>query len=275
VHPPTAALFRNSGHLGLVVHGNDHHRTELVQDDPAHALAVAAQSLRRIIAFENSSGLHVGRVMVPPHGACTQVAMEAARRVGFEAMSYRGPRDRDPLSGWFPADVHLGGGMPGMPRVGYSCSTAELALRAYLDQPLTLCAHHSDLADGFGAFEAAIDRVRAVAPVAWMSLPDIAQTNFWTRLDGGTLRVRLFTRRATVAVPPSVEEIVVEPLPGGDQPIVMRPAQNTIEVVVPRAGAISPDSVAPLPWRPWPHVRRLAVHGRDRLAPFLRRRRAT
>lgn len=272
-HEPTAALFRRSEHLSLVVHGNNHLQGELMEADARRALAIAAQSVRRIAAFETRNRLRVGRVMVPPHSVCSQTAMDALRRVGFEAMSYRGPRDHDALTGWLPADLHLGGGLAGLHRVTLGCSSGELALRSFLDQPLVLCGHHDDLAGGFSELESAVEHVGTLGAPTWMSLQDIARSNYWHRVSGSTLHIRMHTRRAIVPVPDEIEHVVVEPLADGAEPILRATTEGSLDVVVPPSNPMSPHSFSSPPWRPWPIARRIAVEGRDRLIPLMARAR--
>src|SRR5260370_19758270 len=66
-------LFRDyPEQFSLLVHGNDHSKRELSQSRTEESyLRLAAQSLRRIDRLEKITGLHVARVMAPPHGACT------------------------------------------------------------------------------------------------------------------------------------------------------------------------------------------------------------
>ena len=211
--------------------------------------------------------------MVPPHGACSQAAMVALRRVGFEAISYTGPRDGDALLGWAPADLRLGGGLPGLHRVTLRCSAEELAFRAFLDQPMCLFGHHGDVAEGLDVLESAVDRVRSVGTAAWTSLMDIARSNYWHRVDGSTLHVRLHTQRALVDVPDGIEQVVMEPSPSQAEPVLRPTATGAVLVHVPIRDAARPADVPSPSWRPWPVARRAASESRDRLQPLLRRNR--
>ena len=67
--------------LSLLVHGNDHVREELnrPRSDP-EALALLAQALQRVAALETRAGVGVSRVMVAPHGLCTEQMMRAMLR---------------------------------------------------------------------------------------------------------------------------------------------------------------------------------------------------
>ena len=165
-HPKAARLLREQSGISLCVHGNDHFGGELGRvREHGGALALAAQSLRRIESFEQRTGVSVSRVMVPPHEECSEAIAAALARTGFAAISMTRPfpwlspppqhwltaasEDRT-LAGWQPADV-AASGIPVLLRHPVApplYSPAEVALRAYLDQPLILYGHHDDLRDG-------------------------------------------------------------------------------------------------------------------------------
>ena len=88
-HRGTVELFRrHSNRLSLVYHGNDHIKRELmVPPMSAAADALAAQAIRRVSRFEHQHGVRVDRVMMPPHGLCSEVMTAALGRVGFDALS--------------------------------------------------------------------------------------------------------------------------------------------------------------------------------------------
>ena len=62
------------------------------------------------------------------------------------------------------------GGLPVILRRPFDTSEGELALMAFLDQPLVIYGHHQDLAEGFGPLAVWAERVRAIAPARWESL---------------------------------------------------------------------------------------------------------
>ena len=90
--------------------------------------------------------------------------------------------------------LQVGGRRPSWPDVPCSalsltCSAAEVALRAFLGQPLILYGHHDDLADGL---EPLVDAARNVnrLGVEWKSLGAIAATSYDLRVDGSTAIVQ-------------------------------------------------------------------------------------
>jgi hypothetical protein len=269
-HRSAVAVFRTARHLSLVVHGNNHLSRELAETSESRALGLAAQSLRRIEAFEAKHGLSVGRVMVPPHGECSQTMMSVLRRVGFEAVAYNGPNDGDAVVGWAPADGHVGGGLPGLHRVTLGCHPGEFALRAFLDQPLCLLAHHDDIADGLDVLANAVQAIGAICPTTWQSLASIARSNYWHRVEDNTLRVRMHTRRAVIDVPDGVDAVVLEASLDEPVRIGLDGRAQRVEVHLPPDDSVDAQTMPSPAWRPWPVVRRAVVEGRDRVLPVVR-----
>jgi len=113
VNRRAAELVKANGErLSLLVHGNDHVAQELGRLDTDHdAVPAIAQALRRVARFERRSGVRVRRVMAPPHGACSEAALRAMFRLGFDAACISRPhpwRDDEP-----PDGAYVGGSPPG------------------------------------------------------------------------------------------------------------------------------------------------------------------
>lgn len=310
-HAGTVQVLRQRPQLSLLVHGNNHVKRELDRPSSEESLAVAAQALRRVAAFEHKHRVTVSRVMVPPHddylgagetgaganhGSCSEEMMRALFRTGFEAVCYQGPSSTGPawpLAGWLPADVHLGGGLPGLQRVPFGCPTDELVLRAFLGQALILFGHHTDLRHNLDVLSQAADQVREVGAVEWRSLEDIARSSLSTRVDGDVLHVRSYSHHIRLGVPEGVGHLSVELLPRRDgivsfvmspgdgngpavhgaasEPVRVPPGASHVDIVFARPGAVDPDSVPAPAWRPWPVLRRCMTEGRDRLLPLVSR----
>jgi hypothetical protein len=304
-HPAAVRAMRESqGALSIVVHGNDHYGAELEAiDSERRALGLAAQALRRTRAFGRRHGVPVEPVMVPPHEECSQATMQALRRCGFEAITMTRPfpwlappprswltrpPEAGPLAGWGPSDRAEGLAVfLRHPFVGRSLP--ELALRAFLDQPLILYGHQADLRDGLGILGEAAADVNRLGPTRWCSLGEIAAGSYETRRQGSTLEVRPASRRAVVELPDDVEQLLVAPRKDGtgpfpdrllvdgrahplDNPIAISPGTR-VELELGHDGEVDPDTV-PAPQRqPMALPRRLLSEGRDRLAPLLARAR--
>jgi hypothetical protein len=242
------------------------------------------RALARVAKFERRTGLSIDRVMVPPHGDCNDVMFEALARTGFDAISWS-PKPRSEISGWDVADFGRGG-LPSIPRT-LLVDRDDLPFRSYLNQPLVLEGHHSDLDEGLTLLEEAAADVNGLGAVTWRSPGGIAETNFSARRVGDCLHVRLFSRRVVLTIPPGVGHMVVDapryelqqddsvairPLAGGGAPASgalreeLPVIPGTIELRLTRSpvsdGLPSPGGAI------WPYVRRLLTESRDRAQPL-------
>jgi hypothetical protein len=303
VHPGVARLFRDRWEvLSLLLHGNDHTREELNQPrTDEEAARLLAQALHRIETLERHSRLRLSRLMVAPHGLCSEQMMHAMMLSGFEGLCYAwaSPRSSDqPLTGWGPADLRAGG-FPVFPRVPLSNSLDDLVLRSFLGQPLIVYAHHHDFIDGPDLLVETAAFINREPAVRWASTEGLARLSYLTRRDGALLRVQPFARRIHLDVDEDVEHIVVElprshsepdwervtlaiggansssPLIGGQSnPLAVRGA-GTVRVSLERIDAVDPRRIASASRRVRPLVRRAATEGRDRLLPVSARLRGT
>jgi len=219
-----ASIRENPRALSLLIHGNDHVACELAGlGSDRQAQAAMAQALRRIAALERRSGLSVARVMAPPHGVCSEEALRAMFRLGFEAACISRPYPwRDglpaptPLAGWRPTEL-VAGGIPVAPRQALTASREDLVFRALLGQPLILHGHHGDFADGLDLLEQAAADINDLGEVSWGPLDRVGGGASSTRALGDTLLVQMHARRVSVEVPDGVETVRVlaqEPLGG-------------------------------------------------------------
>lgn len=300
-HPAAVSLLRRSRSLSLLVHGNDHFGGELGHEaTEREALKVAAQALRRVAAFEHRTGVKVSRLMVPPHEACSEPMARALVRTGFDAITMTRPYPWEETSpswlasppsaespvGWWPADS-----APGLPPVLLRhplapplYSPAEVALRAYLDQPLILYGHHDDLRDGLDLLAERTLEIESLGETRWASLGEIAASNFSTRAEGEQLRVRPHSRRLSIEIPAGISTLVVEPAgTGADEAVLLGhrrfgigepipiAGQERVELALTSPDAVSPDQVAPPPREIRRLARRLAGEAHDRMTPTLAR----
>ncbi len=310
VHPAARRLFRDrADRLSLVVHGNNHERLELARPaDAVQAQRMLVQAASRIDAFERRWGVPVSRIMVAPHGVCSRDLARALVPLGFEGLSIsrpypwlarppfpwlKRPEGSSPLSGWHPAAV-VENGLPVLLRRSINDPVEDLCLRAFLDQPLIIQAHHDDMRAGIDRLGEVAQTLAALGEPRWESLGRIAASNVLTRRDGDSLCVRMFTRRAEVRVPAGVESVTVE-LPSLDGPSNRRPlewegagdagtghtlsADGAARIAVPQGTAsmqirlVAEEPLLPAldPLPAWPLkavARRIACEGRDRIAPL-------
>lgn len=294
-HPRAVRLFKHQSRLSLVIHGNNHLKSELTRPSTKEdAARLATQALRRIERFERKYGLTVSRTMVPPHERCSVLMLDALLHSGFDAVCYAyGVDHDDALIDWHPADVDLAGALPALHREPLFCSRDEMTLRAFLGKPLILYGHHGDVGPNLDLLEEAAGNVNRAGDVTWMSVDGIVQSNFSSRVEDGVLWLRPFTRRMRVKTPDGVTHVAVEatsgtgtwcvtpaPAPGSSghwvtvtDPCVPVPigAETELDLrLVPTVEASMAPNLLP-GWSPWPSVRRWLTEGRDRLLPLLGR----
>ncbi len=290
-HRSTVSLFRKrADRLSLVLHGNNHLSRELMRPGgDAGAVALAAQAMRRAARFEARYKLRMDRVMTPPHGMCGEQVTRALGALGFDALcaihplpwTEHPPAER-PLAGWRPAE--FSGGCAVIPRLPLTAPVVEIALRAFLDQPLILYGHHDDLAAGLEPLAETVATVNRLGDVRWTSLGEIAATNHATRLERGALRVRPYSHRLRVEVPEGARSLVVEPPPGLSAGFASWSANGSpglrfglsmpcepgqLELRLEPAARIDAATVPSPSPSLWPLVRRAATETRDRLRPLL------
>jgi hypothetical protein len=295
-----ASMREHPAALSLLIHGNDHVARELARlSSDRRAEAAMAQALRRIAKLERRSGLSVARVMAPPHGVCSEAALRAMFRLGFEAACISRPypwRDGlpapSPLAGWHPAEL-VAGGIPVAPRQALTASREDLAFRALLGQPLILHGHHGDFADGLGLLEQAAADMNDLGEVRWGPLDGVAGGAYATRKVEGILLVQMYGRRVSVDIPEGIATVRVlaqEPLGGagwhevrhdggvaqmsfkegiGISETLAVGARGTLELELVAERPLDPLQVTAPRRKAWPLARRLLVEGRDRLQPLL------
>lgn len=309
-HPPTVALLKKkSRYITLTLHGNNHSRRELGSSKDLLGLRrTLAQALRRASAFEQRTGLKVSRVMVPPHEACSENALRALAQLGYEAVSmtrpypwmpfgegmspYAHPNGNRPLTGWYPAEL-TPAGMPVLVR-RVLWSHDEIVLRSYLDHPLILYGHASELASGLGLLNEAAATVNAQPGVRWCSLTDISRSNFQVIRDTTRLTIRPFSRHILVPIPEAVSELQLELIPPLDQARLytripgdtganeLRPVEDrtielemrhtrdrTVEIVAVPSDAVDPTTVPDLRLQAGPFARRVLAEAQQRMRPSL------
>ncbi len=216
-----ARLFReNEKWLSLVVHGNDHSVQELARPLPESArVAVIARALQRVEALERKAGVRVARVMVPPHGDCTEAYMRVMVRLGFEGMTTtrRVLWGFNPLAykpAWASLDLadSLADHFPVLMRFQFNSADApaRIAISAFLGQPLIPYGHHNDFEGDASSFLHTIAAINRLPGVKWMNPAEILRSNFYHRLKGDTLHIKMFSRKVCVELPEGARQLKVE-----------------------------------------------------------------
>jgi hypothetical protein len=185
-HRGTAKIFRNQHHrLSLLVHGNNHTKRELARPyAEAERIFLLKQATQRIERLERRSGLAVSRVMVPPHGACSEEMLAALPVCGFEAAcishgslrAHNRARSWTKTLGFLPSELIRG--CPVLPRWGVSGDLKNtILLAAFLKQAIILRGHHQDLKDGPELLDDLARFINGLGSVAWLNMTDMARSN--------------------------------------------------------------------------------------------------
>jgi hypothetical protein len=293
-------IFReHEQQLSLLSHGFNHDGPELLRPSPGRLLAArAVQAMTRLARFERRTGVPVSRVVVPPHGHCSEGAAAVLRAAGWKGVcaekSVPWPRATSrPWPRHWEAATFVAGGLPVFPRAPFAVDADELVLRAFLNQPLMLYGHHDDLSGGLQLLGDIAAKVNGIGPIKWMSVERISRTNYSRRQHGEVLHVRLLAGSISVMVPDDVNWIVVHVPPTHGSPNTVRLRADLAETTL-RLGEA--EAVAePLPARPgstvditilpdevgggaddaaagrplWPVMRRGLTELRDRARPLV------
>jgi hypothetical protein len=218
-HKATAEVFKQSrNRLSLIVHGNNHTWKELARNYSARAReCLLAQTIQRVERIERKAGIRVCRVMVPPHGACSEDMLAALPRYGFEAacISHGSLRSHNQTSQWTRSLGYLPSeliqGCPVLPRWGLSGSpTNTILLAAFLRQPIILRGHHTDLKDGIEQLDQIAAFINGLGRVAWSSMTDLSRMNYLSRLDGNTFRAQPLGRKVSIQLPTGATHLIIE-----------------------------------------------------------------
>jgi len=219
-HPGTVRILRSAKScVSLSLHGNDHLFQEFaLPRSVADSVAVVTQALDRIVRFEDRTALSVDRVMVPPHGPCSDEMLNAMLAVDIEALCRAPgwwsdwPPDRRRTADWHMADIAPSGG-PIIRRYPLLNPSAreEAILSVFLDQPIVLYGHHYDVSAGYDVLADTAEWLRGLGHVTWHSLAGLARSNYESRIEpDGVLRIRPYSRSISVKVPGDVQKVVVE-----------------------------------------------------------------
>jgi hypothetical protein len=298
-HKPTTELFRASGkRLSLAIHGNNHVKQELCRSySPETRSALLGQAIARIQRLERKTGLEVSRVMIPPHGACTEQMFADLPANGFEAacnshgsmQANNQGREWIRTLGYQPSEIVES--CPVLPRWSISGDvTNRILLAGFLKQAIILRGHHDDLRDGIEILDEQARIINGLGNVQWSSLRDLSRGNYETKAVGNTLHIRPLARKISVAVPGETCRMVVES-PFGDSMVLEQKCGKEVRPIGPQMFPvgerdlqvfIKPRNGGPIPTdgirhptvcgltlpKIWPLVRRILSEGRDRLAPY-------
>jgi peptidoglycan/xylan/chitin deacetylase (PgdA/CDA1 family) len=204
--PRMVSLFQaHPDRLSICVHGNNHVHQEFGPFD-SHPFEKQAkdieQSLARMEKFKQLTNIPYDAVMVFPHSISPEATFSALKRTNFlaTANSLNTPSDaKAPSDVEFAlrtASLHFAN-FPSLRR--YSAETdipkSQLAIDAFLGNPMLFYAHESFFASGIDAFNKTADEVNQLQPdIKWRGLGDIVKHLYLERLrDDGNFDVRAFS----------------------------------------------------------------------------------
>jgi hypothetical protein len=300
VHEKTKQLFvRHRTRLSLLYHGNDHVSNELARPKSSPAMRkLLVRAGQRIKRMEGRTGLDVARVMAPPHGACSELALREMARVGFEAacvsrgsLLYHNPDAHWTRTiGFGPCDQIVG--LPVIPRFGLSRNCYnDILIAAVLGQPIIPMTHHQALSEGYGVLAEIASFVNSLGDIAWRDMKSIARSLYSHRRDEDLLQIRMWSNRVRIAVPDGIAHVQVASSicdDGRGSSSVRENSKGSTWSPIPTEGLIPvrPGDVIEIAsgatehpcvgtkrhrLRLVPAVRRLLTEGRDRMLPSVRR----
>jgi len=301
-HMPTASLFKqHPDRISLLIHGNNHVAGELARVcSDTECDGTLRQTLIRVKELERRSGVEISKVMAAPHGALSEQFLQRMGQMGFEAacISRWSLRHYNKQATWLstigmkPSDIIAE--MPVFPRFRMSrtCQNSIL-VAALLHQPIIPIGHHNDIAEGLHLLANLSGYINSLGTVRWISMKGMSRSQFSRKIDGGILRIRMFTKRIEICVPEEIQQIFVERLrPEGAEykPLLWRalgekmewnllgleesiPAFSgqKIEIMSPFTTSLHMDARTSKKLQLWPIVRRQLTEARDRISPFLKR----
>jgi hypothetical protein len=286
--PAVQCFKQNANRLSLAFHGNNHLKQELARGyTKTQRIFLLNQALKRIARLENRTGLNVDRVMIPPHGACSEEMLSDLPNCGFKAAcishgslkAYNRNKEWVQTLGYFPSEIISDCTV--FPRWAFSANPINtILLAAFLHQPMIFRGHHNDLKDGIEILREHARVINSLGSVQWDPLAKIGGSAYESYLDGTTLRLKLWSSSVIIDPPQGITHLQVEtPF---SAPVRFRQKKDTVEFVLNGASVpISPGDrsllcldlqspenlvVTPTLPSPWPLLRRLLAETRDRLA---------
>jgi hypothetical protein len=302
VNRGVAATFRAaSPRLSLLIHGNNHTTREmLLQPNEAGHLAAAAQAMRRMERLERRHGIKYLKVMEAPHGALANDMFQHLLVLGYEAalctaelLVRHNPDATWPATFGMHRSEILGGGLPVSPRIRMSSHWRnDVLLKAFLRQPIIIAGHHYDAANGMELLAQIATVVNGLGTVIWSDVQGVLQTNYLQRMEGDQLRVKMYSRRIRIVLPPGVrglcverpwlepgraEKLLIEPDGGAKMELETGPATDwialgkamVVDITSQVANPLASSKVPPPAPSPWPVARKILMEVRDRLSTAL------
>lgn len=210
-------LFKqNQEYFSLCIHGNNHEHREfgLYPEVPLERQQQdIRQSVMRMEAMQNRTGLQYDRFMVFPHGVAPEETFRALHQNGFmgtansENVPLDQPAPEEPLF-WMKTYSLAYGDIVSLSRYSVEAplSPAVIAIQLYLGNPILFYGHQQMFRNGSEAFDAIADAVnRQEKSTQWVSLGTLSRHLYELRQSGpGESDVRMLSSQISF-VPHSKE----------------------------------------------------------------------
>jgi len=219
--PVIASLLRsNPDRFSICVHGNNHDHKEFdTYDKKSESAQIAnvAQSLARMEKFHQLTNIPYDPVMVFPHSIAPEATLAGLKKYNFVATANSqnvpiGAEAPDDLEfDLRPATLHFAN-FPSLRRYSAegSIPQSQLAIDAFLGNPMLFYVHQGFFASGINAFDETADRVNSLVPdTKWQSLGAIAEHlylekersdgNYDIRAYSGDLRLENLSAKDRIA----------------------------------------------------------------------------
>jgi hypothetical protein len=199
------SLFRaHADRFSLCVHGNNHYHQEFGAYDsrPLNGqIDDIKQALARMAKFSELTQLPYDQVMVFPHSIAPEQTLGALKRYNFEATANS---TNVPLGASAPADPEFAlrtatlafSSFPSLRRYSDEAPRPEsqLAIDAFLGNPMLFYVHQGFFANGIGAFDGTAETVNRLQPgTQWRSLGYIVEHLYLEKLrDDGNYEVQAY-----------------------------------------------------------------------------------
>ncbi len=296
-----AQLFREEGaYLSLLMHGNNHLRNEFARDwSEMERITQLSQALRRIQRIEKKAGVKISRVMTSPHGATSEDILKDMAKLGFESAcispgSLRlGNPDEDKVKMVGLNIVDLFGGFPVIGRFRLDSSNEnEILLSAFLNKAIVPVGHHYDLAKGFDLLEKFASIINSLGNVQWGDMTMISRPNYLLFPKAELLKVRMLSRKVSIAIPNGVRKLSVERpwikneyneallcnvnsvnktiFSDQNEALIPVEAGSVVSLTSLHPGQLDPYAISAPRAHPWAIVRRILAECRDRTYPLFK-----
>jgi hypothetical protein len=199
------SLFRaHADRFSVCVHGNNHYHQEFGSYDsrPLNGqIDDIKQALARMAKFSELTRLPYDQVMVFPHSIAPEQTLRALKRYNFEATANS---INVPLGASAPADPEFAlrtatmafSSFPSLRRYSDEAPRPEsqLAIDAFLGNPMLFYVHQVFFANGIGAFDSTAETVNRLQPdTQWRSLGYIMRHLYLEKLrDDGNYEVQTY-----------------------------------------------------------------------------------